>query len=125
MENFIAAVRRGQPTAIFEDPFPFLDGGFFTNSRKSQTYDHIAWVSVDERLPQGHDNELAGTLGPDGFAYGMFDFVQLFADAGPGAKSDGTPDYARYEHDLTDHMPIWVRLPLPSADQRRFSLTKS
>ncbi|NNF42272.1 MAG: ABC transporter permease subunit [Phycisphaerales bacterium] len=25
MTNFIDAVRRGQPTAIFEDPFPFLD----------------------------------------------------------------------------------------------------
>ncbi|MHC5113637.1 MAG: Gldg family protein [Planctomycetota bacterium] len=26
MDNFIRAVRRGQPTAIFEDPLPFLDG---------------------------------------------------------------------------------------------------
>ena len=26
MENFIAAVQHGQPTAIFEDPFPFLAG---------------------------------------------------------------------------------------------------
>ena len=26
MENFLAAVRNGQPTAIFEDPFPALVG---------------------------------------------------------------------------------------------------
>ncbi|MEP4197677.1 MAG: hypothetical protein ABJL99_18795 [Aliishimia sp.] len=104
--------------------FPFLDGGFFTNSRKTQTYDHIAWVSDDDRLPQGHHNELAKTLGPDGFDYGMFDSVQLFTDAGPGAGTNG-PDYARYEHDFSDHMPIWVRLPLPSATQHRFTTPPS
>ena len=100
--------------------FPFLDGEFYTNSRKTQTYDHIAWVADDDRFPQGHHNEMAGSLGPDGFDYGMFDFVKLFTEAGPGGDPRD-PDYARFEHDFTDHMPIWVRLPVPNAAQHRFT----
>ena len=100
--------------------FPFLDGNFNTNARRTQTYDHIAWLADDTRLPRGRHNDLAGTLGPDAFDYGMFDFTQLFVDAGPGKLPDGSPDYARFAHDFSDHMPIWVRLPQPAADQRMF-----
>lgn len=102
--------------------FPFLDGGFFTNARRDQTYDHIAWISTDTRLPRGRHNDQAGQLGPDGYDYGMFDFVQAFSDAGPGATASGEPDYDRYTHDFTDHMPIWVRFHLPSSGQTDFSV---
>ncbi|MEM6564430.1 MAG: hypothetical protein AAF665_08300 [Pseudomonadota bacterium] len=102
--------------------FPFLDGGFFTNARRNQTFDHIAWVSTDPRLPRGRHNKMAGTLGPDEYDFGMFDFVQAFADAGPGLTDGGTPAYDRYTHDFTDHMPIWVRLPIPHANQTDFSV---
>jgi len=102
--------------------FPFLDGGYFTNARRSETFDHIAWVTTDTRLPRGRHNDQAGALGVDEYGYGMFDFVQAFVDAGPGAKPDGSPDYDRFTHDFTDHMPIWVRLPLPHAGQTDFSV---
>lgn len=102
--------------------FPFLDSDLGTNARRTQTYDHIAWLADDTRLPRGRHNGLAGTLGADEFDYGMFDFTQLFVDAEPGRLADGTPDYDRFAHDLSDHMPIWVRLPLPSATQHDFSL---
>lgn len=102
--------------------FPFLDGGFFTNARRNETYDHIAWVTTDTRLPRGRHNDQAGAHGPDEFDYGMFDYVQAFSDAGPGATADGSPDYDRYTHDFTDHMPIWVRLPVPHAGQADFSV---
>ncbi len=100
--------------------FPFLDGGIFTNARRDQTFDHIAWITTDSRLPRGRHNRQAGTLGPDEYDYGMFDFVQAFADAGPGANDDGSPAYDRYTHDFTDHMPIWIRLPLPNIGQTNF-----
>jgi len=102
--------------------FPFLDGGIRTNARKSETFDHIAWVSGDVRWPRGRHNGLAGSLGADEFDYGMFDFARLFTDAGPGAGAGGTPDFARFEHDLSDHMPIWLRLPLPNAGQHLFEV---
>lgn len=102
--------------------FPFLDKAIHTNARKNETFDHIAWVAHDDRLPRGRHNGLAGTLGADEFDFGMFDFTQLFVDAGPAKGADGTPDYSRFEHDFSDHMPIWIRLPLPHDGQRRFSV---
>ncbi|WP_299851205.1 hypothetical protein [uncultured Roseovarius sp.] len=102
--------------------FPFLDGGYLTNARQSETFDHIAWITGDTRLPRGRHNHLAGTLGPDEYDYGMFNFVEAFRDAGPGRAADGTPDYARFTHDFTDHMPIWVRLPSPHDGQHDFTV---
>lgn len=104
--------------------FPFLDGNFFTNARRTETFDHIAWISADTRLPRGRHNDQAGNLGPDEYDYGMFDFVQAFSDAGPGRKQDGSPDYDRFTHDFTDHMPIWVRLPFPHENQTDFTVTE-
>ncbi len=102
--------------------FPFLDGGFFTNARRDQTYDHIAWITNDTRLPRGRHNGLAGTLGPDQYDCGMFDFVQAFMDAGPGRSAQGGPAYDRFTHDFTDHMPIWLRLPRPHPGQADFTI---
>lgn len=102
--------------------FPFLDGSFFTNARKDETFDHIAYIADDTRWPRGRHNDLAGTLGPDQFDYGMFDFVSLFHDAGPARLPDGGIDYGNFEHDLSDHMPIWIRMPVPSAGQHSFAV---
>ena len=104
--------------------FPFLDGQYFTNARRDETFDHIAWITRDTRLPRGRHNGLAGTLGADEFNYGMFDFVQAFQDAGPGRAPDGGPDYDRFTHDFTDHMPIWVRLPRPHDRQADFTVAE-
>lgn len=100
--------------------FPFLDGEYYTNARGDQTFDHIYYIADDTRWPRGRHNALAGTLGPAEFDYGMFDFTKLFVDAGPGRLPDGSPDFDRFSHDLTDHMPIWLRMPMPSTGQHRF-----
>ena len=102
--------------------FPFLDPPHFTNARRTQTFDHIAYVADDDRWPRARNNDARGTLGEDEFDYRMFDFVQLFMDAGPGKLPDGTPDFARFEHDFTDHMPIWFRMPVPHSTQQRFPI---
>lgn len=102
--------------------FPFLDGAFFTNARRTETFDHIAWITTDTRLPRGRHNAQAGSLGPDQYDYGMFDFVQAFSDAGPGKAPNGDPAFDRYTHDFTDHMPIWVRLPVPTDGQADFTV---
>jgi hypothetical protein len=104
--------------------FPFLDGGIRTNARGTETFDHIAWLADDTRLPRGRHNSLAGTLGPDQYDYGMFNFTKLFVEAGPGALPAAEPDFDRFSHDFTDHMPIWVRLPLPSSAQHDFSVNE-
>ncbi|HSM41368.1 MAG TPA: hypothetical protein VK862_11510, partial [Afifellaceae bacterium] len=61
--------------------FPFLDGWFFTNARKDETFDHIAFLADDPHWPRAEHNGLAGTLGAREFDYGMFDFTRLFREA--------------------------------------------
>lgn len=104
--------------------FPFLDGGFFTNARTDKTFDHIAFIADDKRWPRGRHNDLAGTLGATEFDYGMFNFTKLFVEAGPGKLPDGTPDYDRFAHDFTDHLPIWIRMPLPKDGQHLFEVVE-
>ncbi len=105
--------------------FPFIDVHpgraevFRSNARHSQSYDQIAIVSNDARLPRPADGKKAGTVA-GGFDFGMFDFVNLFAEAlhgKPFKQLTGprkTALIARFQHDVSDHMPIWIRLAKPS-----------
>lgn len=96
--------------------FPLLSthpvlGDIRTNVRRDQTYDQIAFFAHDPRLPTPDDNDTAGGGGPDGYDYGFFDFVELVRRAVPNLGNDTR--VARIKHDISDHMPAWVRLPLP------------
>lgn len=121
IEEYITSLNR-EKNMDAKVNFPFLDGGFLTNARESETYDHIAYIAEDERWPRGRHNDLAGSLGPDQFDFGMFNFTQAFVAAGPGQGADGLPDYDKFSHDFTDHMPIWLRMPSPSASQHIFTV---
>lgn len=94
-----------------------------TNARRDETFDHIAFFvdSNEARLPRTDDNAIAGARGPDGYDYGVFNFVELFAEALHGkafddispAEQEGILDECRDR--ISDHMPIWVRIPIPGA----------
>ena len=105
----------------FLDPYPGRTEVFRTNARLNQTYDQIAILRHDPRLPRPGDNDRAGQTGPDGYDYGVFNFVELFRQAlGLAPISDLNRKekrrfFARFEHDVSDHMPIWIRLPRPGA----------
>ncbi len=104
--------------------FPFLDVHperkevFRTNARRNQTYDQIALFIDDKRLPNQKMNRRAGKT-EGGFDYRVFDFVDLFAQAIHGkafkelSKTASGALIRKFEHDVSDHMPIWIRLPLP------------
>lgn len=105
--------------------FPFInahpdmkDKVFRTNARRDQTYDQIALFAHDKRLPRVVQNKKAGTT-PGGYDYGMFNFVDLFAEALYGkpmeqlTKARRTSLFEKFEHNVSDHMPIWIRLPRP------------
>jgi hypothetical protein len=113
----------GARTAVVN--FPFLDPHptsgqrvFRTNARLNQTYDQIGLVVHDERLPTPEANAAAGTTA-DGFDYGVVNFVDLFSQAlhqrdhNDLAAAERKALYRKFEYDLTDHMPIWIRLPIP------------
>ena len=118
---------RGRATVYF----PFLDvhpsrkhirpesaAIFRSTARRTQTYDQIAMFSHDERLPTPADKSQAGKTA-DGFDYGVFNFVDLFAEALHEAPFSRLHEDQRkelvkkFEHDLSDHLPIWIRLPNP------------
>ena len=91
-----------------------------TNARGDQTYDQIALFSHDKRLPTYKANATAGS-DPDGYDYGVFNFMDLFAQALHGCKFDALTKaqreamVAKTEYDVSDHMPAWFRLPIPGA----------
>lgn len=115
--------------------FPFLDkhpqrpdqqlqvekGILTSNARLSETFDQIGIFSRDPRLKQ-FNNQDAGKheCGPD---FGVFDFVNLFSEALLGKRFDKLPKnqaaefVKRFEHSVSDHMPLWYRIPLPKTDQ--------
>jgi len=104
--------------------FPFLDTHpvqnilFRTNARLQETFDHIGFFNQDTRLPRYSNRKGMGSQkrGPN---YGMFNFVELFNNAlnekplDKLAKTKKKAFYQKFEHEVSDHMPIWVRLPLP------------
>lgn len=98
---------------------PATDAIFRSNVRSNQTYDQIAIISNDKRLPRAEDRHKAGSVA-GGFDFGMFDFLNLFAEALHGmpykqlAKAQQKKFVAKFEHDVSDHMPIWIRLPKPA-----------
>lgn len=115
--------------------FPFLDahpqrqgrqlmgsGGkvLRTNARLSETYDQIGIFSRDDRLKKLRNAD-AG-LAPRGPDFGVFDFVNLFSEALLGKAYDALSKdkkeafVKRFEHSVSDHMPLWLRLPLPDVE---------
>ncbi|MEP0898864.1 MULTISPECIES: hypothetical protein [Leptolyngbya] len=104
--------------------FPFIDihpqhqQPFRTNARSSETFDQIALFSREPRFPTYKENALMGSQarGPD---YGVFNFVELFRDAlgmpeiEQLSASERRSFFAKFEHEVSDHLPLWLRLPLP------------
>jgi hypothetical protein len=107
----------------FLDPHPGRTEVFRTNARLDETFDQIGLFYRPQDLPphlQGRKMGEDTRLGPD---YGMFNFVQLFSEVTrnrpfvPDPPDEPTKQaekefVARFEHKVSDHMPIWVRIPL-------------
>ena len=106
--------------------FPLLDphpkiGYIKTNLRKNQTYDQIAIYAREKWLPNSDMNKVAGQLGPDKYDYGVIDLRNLLSQAlfnkdFKDLTSNQTKKvYDGAEHEISDHLPIWFRLPIPGA----------
>ena len=109
--------------------FPFLNvhpdqvSLFNTNARKDETFDHVVFF-IDKNetgLPLDSQNQQAGKGGLNGYDYGVFDFSELFAQAIHGksffelSKTQINSIYSKSKADVSDHMPIWVRVPVPGS----------
>ena len=103
--------------------FPLLSehpklGIIKTALRQKQTYDQIGIFSNDPRLPTPDDNDIAGSTA-GGYDYGVFNIANLVSNALHGKDIDQVTAkqqkaiYKKAEYDISDHMPIWMRLKLP------------
>ena len=107
--------------------FPFLGKHpstgkpVLTNARHNQTFDQIGFFlgKNEGKLPKvGAANKIKGGE-EDGFNYGVFDFAELFTEALKKksfiamAKDEKAAFAKNFEHSVSDHMPIWVRIPRP------------
>ncbi|MDZ7741674.1 MAG: endonuclease/exonuclease/phosphatase [Bacteroidota bacterium] len=107
--------------------FPFLDvhyrekSVFKTNARLDETFDQIGLFFKDPEVgwPSYKDNAKLGTSASIA-DYGVFNFVNLFREAlniKKGVhqmnKSEKKAFYDKFQHKVSDHMPLWLRLPLP------------
>jgi len=96
----------------FLDPYPGKTIPFRSNARLTESFDQIGLFFREQGMPTHLDNANMGEnrLGPD---YGVFNFVKLFQDALGVPTADLKKLYPRFEHKVSDHMPLWLRLPLP------------
>ncbi|MEM6664043.1 MAG: endonuclease/exonuclease/phosphatase family protein, partial [Pseudomonadota bacterium] len=113
--------------------FPFLDDRksprtgemetIRTNARMNQTFDQIGIFAHDDRLPSWEDNPIvSGNRRKDDYDYQVFDFTNLFAEVirkkpipdlkklSKAERKEWSKFIDRFQHDVSDHMPIWVRL---------------
>lgn len=124
---------RSANAEVFDDAearriyFPFIDkhpeaaAVFTTNARANQTFDQIAFFlgAEEKRLPNHTWHDDIVEKGPDDFDYGVFDFAELFSQVLIGepyadlTKPQRTNLGKKFEHSVSDHLPIWVRLPRP------------
>ena len=127
--------KRVYPSFPFVHPHPrplqdHPEGEIFrTNILETQTYDQIGIFSSDKRVGgrletrlEGHSpKEQWGQPGaPD---YGVFKMSNLFSHALNGkalselTKKQRTAFVNRFQHTGSDHMPIWLRMPLPRSGE--------
>ena len=104
--------------------FPLLSkhpkhGYLKTSLRQTATYDQIGIFSTDDRLPKPEDNKTAGNTS-GGFDYGVFDLGNLIShalhskDINEITTKERKTIYKKAEFDITDHLLIWYRQPLPN-----------
>ena len=91
-----------------------------TNVRLTETFDQIGVFSRDQRLSRlTNDGMGLHERGPD---YGVIDFVNLFSEALHDkpflelSAAERRKLVERFEHKVSDHMPLWFRIPLPDVE---------
>ena len=77
------------------------------------------WLGAYAEVSFGDLNIEAGSSGVDVYDYVFFDFVELCAESVYGTSFNLLSPSRRktllknVKADISDHMPIWVRIPIP------------
>ena len=105
----------------FIDKHPLTGREIRTNARQNQTFDQIAFFrgAKEKKLPSHIGRNSIDRSQPDGFDYGVFNFAELFSRVIKGkayhslSKDERKALGKHFEHSVSDHLPIWIRLPRP------------
>ena len=131
MEKLMKNLDAGTASEVHVN-FPFLDvhpeetDHFTSNVKLTQRYDQIGLFFRDDDgegngFPTYEENVNMGKeeCGPD---FGVFNFSNLFANVLTGSNFKDLSNVQqrsftrRYEHEVSDHMPIWLRLEMKKSD---------
>ena len=124
---------RGLNLEVFKDAnsrriyFPFIDKHprlkkvLRTNARHNQTFDQIAFFrgASEKYLPNDLWKMIPKKPGPDEFDFAVFNFANLFSrvvtdTAYLNLTKDQKDELGEhFENSVSDHLPIWVRIPRP------------
>lgn len=137
MEQYMKNIQIDTPNEV-QVNFPFLDihpdqtEHFTSNIKLSQRYDQIGLFFRDEDgsgvgFPTHAENKNMGKVDEDGngYDYGVFNFTELFAKALTNesykdlSKEEQTKLVKKYEHEVSDHMPIWIRLKFSTSPSKK------
>ncbi|NQV15008.1 endonuclease/exonuclease/phosphatase [bacterium] len=90
-----------------------------SNVKLSQTYDQIGFFTTDPKFPRAvNRHQLGGNTSL--LDYGVFNFTELFAQAILKQSYDSLNKKQkealinRFQHTVSDHLPIWTRLKIPT-----------
>lgn len=87
MDNFLACVRSGQPTAIFEDPFPYLNPNVTATSAPKQAAGANPFMQQQPPEPKGDIGALWNLLGVDFTAHRI-----IWQEYNPYKEIQGFPE---------------------------------
>mmetsp|Transcript_4007 Transcript_4007/g.5815 ORF Transcript_4007/g.5815 Transcript_4007/m.5815 type:complete len:406 (+) Transcript_4007:81-1298(+) len=137
MEQYMKNINVDTPDEVHVN-FPFLDvhpkqtEHFTSNVKLTQRYDQIGLFfrdddGVGKGFPTHSENKLMGTDDGVGHDYGVFNFTELFSKALTKksfkelSKDEGRKFVRKYEHEVSDHMPLWIRLKfIETSNKRKF-----
>jgi hypothetical protein len=139
LETYVKNIDESTPNEVKVN-FPFLDvhpnqkEQFTSNVKLTQRYDQIGlFFRDDDGSNKGYPThtELAtmGKDGDNGPDYGVFNFTELFSMAllkktyGDLTTDEQKSLVKRYEFEVSDHMPLWLRLKFvekkPTTNKRK------
>ena len=116
MKNFIAAVKHGIPTAIFEDPFPLTRDVTATSApKRPQQNPMMMFGGQQPPLPKGNINELWKLLGID---FDATEIVCQYYNPQPKLEAVVTPEWLFIDAGASDKAVFSQKDPITSGLQQ-------
>ncbi|HVX13625.1 MAG TPA: Gldg family protein [Pirellulales bacterium] len=116
MKNFISAVKRGIPTAIFEDPFPITRDVTATSApKRAQQNPMMMFGGGQQPMPKGNIKELWKLLGIE---FEASEIVCQYYNPNPKLEAVVTPEWVFVDRGASDKAVFSEKDPISSGLQQ-------